>query len=215
MSFQPCSSCACHIKVSDARCPFCGAVNTRRPPRRGPAGRMSRAQWLAFGSVALVGCVGTVAESSGDGGGAVAQHDAGNTPAHDAGNQVQPPPDSGIAYETGTVQEAGPPVDSGIVVADDSGVSCPTRSGYFNCQGNVCDRSIQACQNGYCEWYGALATSWQFPDAASCGPCPTCECLQGSLSTSCHCSEDNQGTITISCGGCYGSPPARLERLVG
>jgi hypothetical protein len=214
MSFQPCSSCACHIKVSDARCPFCGAVNTRRPPRRAPARRTSRAQWLAFGSVALVGCVGTVAESSGDGGGAVAQHDAGNTPAHDAGNQQAQPPEAGI--ETGTVWETGSPQDAGIVVADDSGVACSTRSGYYDCGANLCDRSIQACYQGQCVWYGAL---WEYvsqqPDAASCGSCPTCACLHGALYGNCTCNEDNEGTVSISCGGCYGSPPARLERLVG
>ena len=33
------------------------------------------------------------------------------------------------------------------------------------------------------------------------------------LYTNCHCTEDDSGTIAISCGGCYGSPPARLERI--
>lgn len=210
MSFQPCSSCACHIKVSDARCPFCGAVAARRSPPRDPArtGRVSRAQWLAFGGVALVGCVGTVAESSGDGGGAVAQHDAGATPVHDAGNQQAQPPEAGLAQETGAVQDAG------LVVADDAGVSCSTRSGYYECSGNVCDRSIQACYQGQCVWYGALSQYLsQQPDAASCGSCPTCACLQTTLYPNCHCTEDGEGTVTISCAGCYGSPPARLERL--
>jgi hypothetical protein len=207
MSFLPCASCACHIKVSDARCPFCGAVNTRRPPRRAPAARSSRAQWLAFGSVALVGCVGTVAESSGgDGGGAVAQHDAGNTPAHDSGNQQVPPPDAGTAPETGVSYEASLP---------EASVSCPTRSGYFDCSANVCDRSIQACYDGECLWYGALPEyTGTIPDAASCGSCPTCACLKGTLYPNCNCAEDGEGTIAISCAGCYGSPPARLERLV-
>jgi hypothetical protein len=95
----------------------------------------------------------------------------------------------------------------------DSAVACASRSGYFQCVGNVCDRSIQACYQGQCLWYGELPL-YGMSDAASCGSCPTCECLSASLYPGCHCTDDGAGDITVSCQGCYGSPPARLERLL-
>jgi hypothetical protein len=184
-------------------------------------GRTSRAQWLAFGSVALAGCVGSVREMPLDGGGGGAQEDGSSLAMQDSGshdgaalgtNDAAVGTDASLSPETGTAQEAGSSVDSGTVVTDDAGVACRSRSGYFTCSANVCDRSIQTCYQGSCLWYGDTE-AYAIGDAGSCGPCPTCACLQQHLSINCHCSEDSQGTISISCAGCYGSPPARLERL--
>jgi hypothetical protein len=217
MNFRPCSSCACHVKSTDARCPFCGAVNAPRAVHSARASHVSRAQWLAFGSIAFVGCVGSVADTPHDGDGAGAGHDAGaSRVARDSGSpqavgpeaaapEAAPPEDAGVA------QDAVSPDDAGSVLGDSS-VACQSRTGYFDCAANVCDRSIQACYQGQCLWYGALPVN-PIPDAATCGPCPTCECLKGSIYPDCHCQEDGEGTISISCAGCYGSPPVRLERL--
>jgi hypothetical protein len=54
---RPCPSCARHVRVSEADCPFCGAALSdefRAAPRpRGPAARLSRAALFAFGSGTL------------------------------------------------------------------------------------------------------------------------------------------------------------------
>jgi hypothetical protein len=177
-SFQPCPSCARHVKRQDARCPFCGVPCPRRPMHARTSRRTSRAQWLALGStMALLGCSGGTASSgSGDAGGRDLAH----------------------------ASEAG----------GDDVAACPTRSGYFTCGGNVCDRSIQVCveRSSLCvsvDALGPIATG----SPVQCGACPTCECLQPSILSSCQCQQDDAGTISISCGGCYGAPPARLERL--
>jgi len=215
--FQPCPSCACHVRRTDPLCPFCGAPNVPRGQRAPRVPRMSRGQWLALGTtVALVGCTGTIASvPEGDGGHeSTASHDAGGT-APDSGAAVRPE-EAGTVAETGTLAETGAVVDASPESSAplDSGVACGERSGFFSCGGNICDRAIQACYSNSCEWYGNLsAIATGGADAASCGSCPTCECLQPTLYTNCHCTEDDSGTIAISCGGCYGSPPARLERI--
>jgi len=112
---------------------------------------------------------------------------------------------------TANVASVAPTPDGGAS-NDTSIVGCATRTGYFSCDGNVCDRSIQACWQGSCEWYGELSIDG-IDTGASCGPCPTCSCLQTTLGSSCQCTEDAEGDVTISCGGCYGAPPTRLERL--
>ena len=201
--FQPCPSCACHVRRTDTECPFCGTPNAPGGPRapRGP--RMSRGQWLALTTAALVGCTGAIASTpEGDGGHATAAGDAGGT-APDSGAALRPEEGGAVAEagtwaETGTVEDASPETRAPA----DSGVACGERSGFFSCEGNICDRAIQACYEGSCEWYGNLSTlpTGGIADAASCGSCPTCACLQLTLSTNCHCTEDDEGTIAISCG---------------
>jgi hypothetical protein len=215
--YQPCSSCACHVRHDDARCPFCDAPNAARAARSIRLPRMSRAQWLAFGStLAFVGCTGNVAPIPPDPGAGDGAKDAGNA-THDSGSPQGPEggvaTEAGIAHEdAGAAQEAGETAEAST---DEGGtiLGCATRTGYYECGGNVCDRSIQACFSGECEWYGDLAATTSADASASCGPCPSCTCLQGVIYPNCTCSEDAQGTVVISCGGCYGAPPARLERL--
>src|SRR5579871_6799125 len=67
-TLEICRACACFIKRTEVRCPFCGAthVAVARPPLRGP--RMSRATWLAVGSaLAVAGCGGSVSGFPGSG----------------------------------------------------------------------------------------------------------------------------------------------------
>jgi hypothetical protein len=194
------------VKSEDPRCPFCGALSESPVASRRRGRRTSRAQWLALGSIALAGCAGSIAETPPGDGGSSSEHDAAGG-VHDSGVARVP-------EEAGTLAETGGPQDASAAAQDAGGsaFACNTRSGYFQCQANVCDRSIQACYQGQCVWYGELA-SYGAPDSAACDPCPTCECLGSTLYPGCHCTDDGAGAITISCQGCYGSPPARLERM--
>src|SRR5438105_3381769 len=53
-----CRSCDCFIKRIESACPFCGAAPPRsRAERARPPARLSRGQWVAFGStLAAIGC---------------------------------------------------------------------------------------------------------------------------------------------------------------
>jgi len=224
-SFQPCSSCARHVRGADRACPFCGATVVRVRPPAARLPRMSRARWLALGStVALVGCNAVVASSGGDAG--HAEHEAGSGNGDDG--SVPPGRDGGVLADAGrgeasSVDEAGWITDSGTQgdgtaqdaeVSADGSVVCSARSGTFACGGQTCDRATQMCgpYGGGCVAYGTVLPNQQ-PEAGTCGPCPTCACLEPTLWGACYCSEDDGGAIAISCGGCYGAPPARLERI--
>jgi hypothetical protein len=193
---------------------------------------MSRAQWLALGSsAALLACSAQIELTP------PTERDAARIPdspepargldsGHTACDGSSAGADAGLAgidadfadADAGCVEvdsgyvdvDAGfvQIVDAGLVEA--SGFACPSRSGYFACGGGVCDRSIQACVMGVCEWYQDIVILW---GVQACGPCPTCDCLAPPGSP-CVCTEDDAGTVTIlSCGGCYGAPPVRLERI--
>jgi hypothetical protein len=75
---------------------------------------------------------------------------------------------------------------------DGSIVPCSSRSGYFACGSNVCNRAIQACLPGsLCVAYSYLAPS--------CGACPTCACLRDKTLLSIEsCQEDTAGSVAIS-----------------
>ena len=138
-----------------------------------------------------------------------------------------PAQEAGVLAETGVADEGGWSADSGTLPDDasaeassdaqvvaDGGVVCSSRSGTFACQGQVCDRATQLCETngGGCQAYDGVISQQQ-PEAGSCGACPTCACLQPTLWGSCTCQQDDAGSIAISCGGCYGAPPTRLERI--
>jgi hypothetical protein len=165
---------------------------------------MSRARWLALGSAAaLVGCSGAVVPATQDGGDphrdASPLEDA-SVSSGDAGER-----DAGLAVEASADSDS----DSG---AEDAGAACSSRSGSFACAGETCDRAQQLCDmaGGGCVAYDA-PTPHQMLDAGSCGACPSCGCIQPTLYGNCHCQEDNAGTVVISCAGCYGAPPARID----
>lgn len=98
--------------------------------------------------------------------------------------------------------------------------SCP-RSGSFTCgtgDAGECDRATQFCQGtmvngGFCQPLSGLATVLM--DSGTCGSCPTCDCIPPAHNNdTCTCFMDNYGGLTVACsqGGCYGSPPTRLDR---
>jgi hypothetical protein len=205
-AYEPCSGCACLVKREEASCPFCGAPRTPGHRRVRRVARMSRARWLAFGSaLAGAGCTGLLApapaheeeDASSDGASmadAAVRRDA--TVAHDAAKDR-------AAREVDAVAEAGEP-DAAV----DPG---PTW-----CGSTACDPATHYCL-GQCQLFAPELScgGYDQPDAAW-GPHPTC----GSFGRCCaswgcqHCQEDDAGGVSISCscGGCYGSPPTRLDR---
>lgn len=184
MNLAPCPACSRHVKSSDPVCPFCGAPSApSRPAPPRATQRVSRARWLAFGPA--------VAVLVGCGGTVSTSPSPEQRAASDAGGTTQ-----GVAGDT-------PP----------PGAVCSFRGGFFDCGGILCDRSIEACYRnasggtGSCVWYGALDPS--------CGSCPTCACLGSDTASGETCSQDFEGSMTVvtSQHGCYGAPPARLERI--
>lgn len=112
MNFAPCPTCQRHVKVADARCPFCG--------KSAPASRTPAAAVLLFGiGLAVGGCSSStetpapVSDAS----------DAADTPMMDAA--YGPPPDTGI--DTNPVAAYGPaPSDTGFVDDADAKDSLPS-----------------------------------------------------------------------------------------
>ena len=189
--FFVCSVCVCHIKTSEMKCPFCGAdqAHVPRVVRRATA-RMSRGSWLAFGStIALVACSGAIDPQSAndDAGSAAADASPGST---DGSSR-----DGSIAHSDAAAWFGNP--------------AKPT----FACGSSTCDRATEYCilsvGSGSPE---GCASDDGGPFPSECVSIPTCECLSANMIGSCHCVVVDDG-IGIECAGCYGSPPARLERL--
>lgn len=100
----PCPACERHVRVSEARCPFCEAALPESIAQRAvPATtqRLSRAATFVFGAAALVasGC-GTPANPDGGGGDDVVADMGGPMPLY-----------------------GGPPVDAGVDDASDGGTN--------------------------------------------------------------------------------------------
>jgi hypothetical protein len=268
-AFDACPSCACLVKRSDAVCPFCGATTLAAnalPTRR--AGRMSRAQWLAYAStITVVGCTsGGGATAPGHPLDAEAPVDA-TMPSVEAGGDDQAVADAvshgaGDAGADGVAEDSAPvDADSVDVTLVDAGVPeaagpPPLRGegGFLCVPGGSCDFGICVDADVICD----RATEWCFENGGgynppsgcrslqtTCGsppaladaclddfswdasavegqvaPCtggvPRCACL--TLTPACvtgGCLDDDAGGVTVSCGHCYGAPPARLGRRRG
>jgi hypothetical protein len=125
--------------------------------------------------------------------------------------------------------------------ASPQAISFASADGSFGCLGGAyndattCDRATQWCEglNGgsahqcvsldhLCGNFG-LADSGCTPpifywDAAACDggyrrcACVTVSCTLGASGPGL-CTDDDAGGVTVTCGSCYGAPPARLERL--
>jgi hypothetical protein len=229
-AYEPCGTCRRHVKRQDAACPFCGAA--RKPEQPAATRRVrnaSRAQWLAFGSTLLgIGCTAPVGSSGGsvgqdgspDGFSAMTAPDASTSGPINEGGQ-----DASAAVDVSTGNDDGPPEATDPWGGPDA--SCP-RSGMFTCGSSQCDRATQFCEGtcsestrcggvipGRCVPLSQLTTVEGFMEGGTCGSCPTCACIPPTNpSGMCSCFEDNYGGLTVACsnGGCYGSPPARLDR---
>jgi hypothetical protein len=189
--YDVCASCARYVKQAESTCPFCGALErVQSAPARGHSERMSRSAWLAYGGSALafLGCT-----------------------------------------NGGIVSSSNPDASAGAAALGDAGFLC-VRAGsqpFFDAD-IVCNRTSEWCYTNHgFEPTGclSLATTCAPPvladacssvfdwDAAACdGGTPRCSCL--TLTCSGWCADDDAGGITVSCGSCYGAPPARHERLL-
>lgn len=84
-SLHPCASCARHVRASEARCPFCGAVLTSEASALTVGARLGRAALFAFRTTAV----------------AAAMTGCGPT--------AEPPPETTIAQPYGAPPEPFPP----------------------------------------------------------------------------------------------------------
>jgi hypothetical protein len=200
-----CNSCHCYVKAEEPRCPFCG-VATHRPgaPLATRSNPTRRAWWLACGgsAVLLLGCNGTASTAPSDA-----------TPALGSA-----PLGAWLTSGTGTFQCNGP---NGPAAGSDGGVL-------------TCDRATQWCYTFHGFDPTACASladpCYLYPGEDACaptgnGPEPAlawdpslcdaglrrCGCLNVQCSSG-YCSDDDAGGITVSCGSCYGAPPARPAR---
>jgi hypothetical protein len=183
-AFAPCASCRCLVKSTDAACPFCGAEQLARAPRRGPGPRQSRAVWLAFGgALATMSSLACGSSSSSD----------------DASSQQL------------------------LFCVDGANAKDPN----FTCGERTCDPATQYCahKNYSCSNDGEFLGC----DDYACKPLKDIpSCASGSLPSGDDCAilitpDGSQAAELITyaevdapCGsanaGCYGAPPARLER---
>ena len=189
-----CSGCDRYVKREDCVCPFCGIViaTIGRDETRPPAAwaRMSRAQWLAYAStLTMVGCFGgrMVGAAGDDGGSAGAVASATILlcgPDQEAGLSCDPK--TQYCFDD-TYDYMGEyscvPKDAGPLAATGGGDHCP-------CQADDSGLGCLFSRDLKFDGSGPALCSGNF-----------------------HCDEDDRGAVTVSCHSCYGSPPARLERL--
>jgi len=117
-----CPSCARHVRVSEAACPFCGATLDasfrQRPAPRAPAARLGRAALFALGTT-TVGLAAACSSSS-QGGGSEKGVDSGTMMGEPAYGAPARPLDAGFdvpmsepAYGGSVPYEASAPVEAG------------------------------------------------------------------------------------------------------
>ncbi|MGO8996953.1 MAG: hypothetical protein ACLQVI_26865 [Polyangiaceae bacterium] len=114
---RACTSCARHVRVSEAACPFCGVTLGpsfgAAPAPLPPSARLSRAALVAFGTGTIsiaAACGGAVAGSSGPIGDA--GRDTGMSAAPDGGEEqdsglsIAPPYGQGVFdFDSGTTEQ--------------------------------------------------------------------------------------------------------------
>jgi hypothetical protein len=203
---------------------------------------LSRAQWLAYGSaLTALGCSsgGAAAVSLGQDAAALGAEASagvdGNPPGGDANSEDGAQGDATAAdvaadgpSPNGASQDGGLADANGFAPAQ-GGFTC---TGSFGVPDSVCDRATQWCfinGGGYgttgCRslddtcvptyLVGDAAPTCMYTiewDAAACdGGVRRCACLTSNCWQP-QCIDDDAGGVSLSCGECYGAPPARLER---
>ncbi len=192
-AYATCFGCDCYVKRHDLRCPFCGIALQSHT---------SRARWVALSVVSLAGAA------------------CADTPTRD----------TDASSVDATFQ-----AESGLDARISSRPECA--QGFFACGdgGLLCDRSSEFCVDQYayggpwCHTYSE--GSWASGFDAGCTRCPSCgdahdgsvpECIASSWNTCANphssaatsCTQDDAGSVivkTMSCGPCYGAPPARFS----
>lgn len=120
MKLLSCSSCARHVRVDAASCPFCGAAVVAPPEAAPTRKRVSRAAMVAGAAVVAVACssTSTVALYGAPAGDAGPPGDAATSDAGDGAINAMygGPPDSGkmdAGSDAPVAAYGGPPVDAG------------------------------------------------------------------------------------------------------
>jgi hypothetical protein len=227
--FDVCSGCARHVRRWEVSCPFCAvrrAASTQgdeRPPKR-----VSRAAWLAYGgSLALLGCASGkilgAAEQDANAIGDVVRSEDGTT-------EMRDDIDAATSAADGAAPDVTPSRDATATIDGPA----PSERARFPCvpfqfpdAGTMCDPATEWCytNHGYLPTGCVSFASTCDPTSAysdACSPAFTWEgyCDAGDhrcycVKTNCgSCTDEEGGSFTLSCGSCYGAPPARLERLV-
>lgn len=236
--FALCSACSRHVKLDETKCPFCRSGLLAAPPRLRPSRRSSRAEWLACGSSALAIC-GCMGEDRGTTSDASPVVDSTVVVADDGSPVIHPAGDA-LTQDVATLEAtAGDAALQDVVTDAGIGIAFTPATGLFGCSptftGNgvgdaaSCDRATQWCftNHGFdptgCVPLGSTCASGApsdacspvfYWDAAACdGGLPRCACITQTCGSG-WCSDDDAGGVVVSCGACYGAPPARLEPVV-
>ncbi len=195
IAYSLCALCQCYVKVGESQCPFCGVANDpplRPAPKCAGALPARRAGWVACASstLALLGCGGTEAAA------------------------VHTTMDAAVGDLDSSMSGAEVPLGAWLTPG----------TGAFVCSFNdtdagTCDRSRQWCYT----FHGFVPTGCvSFADTCDTAEQPGCDpsitwdpalCDGGirrcaCITTGCECLDDDAGGITVSCGSCYGAPPA-------
>ena len=135
-SLVPCPSCARHVRVTDARCPFCASALPSSLAQRAVPNttqRLSRAAAFAFtASLAVAGCSSDPATGTDASTNDVVSTDRGNTTDAAASTDVITPTDSGAPQDNGGAMPLyGAPADVPAPPADvqDGGAVAPLYGG--------------------------------------------------------------------------------------
>ena len=239
-SYRACPSCACYVRRGDLACPFCGtslppAHQHQAPPARP---RSSRAMWLACGAAfSAVGCT----ESGGAPGDSAADATyRDDFPAEGEPAEASAETSLDAAVQTwvdGTLDgpnldaKQGPDADGATAafeggftcipagIQGDAAIVCDPRTQYCHLHsGNLTTPSSCAALDPTCLAYPPVADASTCPYLASssCDGAPRCSCIAieaySAASDSCWSCSDDAGGLTLSCGPCYGAPPADLRR---
>jgi hypothetical protein len=213
-AYQVCRSCDRHVRAADPCCPFCGARSAPGPILRWP-GRTSRSRLLAIGSaLAVTGCSRSPENPANPVEATYVPHEAsasGDVAAPlDADDDV---PDADDDVLDAPAVEPPPPIWPDVAFAD-AALGTRVDGGFVCVNGAVCDPKTQ-----FCDEYEYSAPASEGCYAFNDGGMPTDSWLQWCsnhllpVPGSCTCRElDDAGAFAISCGSCYGSPPARRRR---
>jgi hypothetical protein len=189
-AYDACCCCSRYVKRGDTRCPFCGAATRPAPRSEASHRRMSRGQWLVYASAfAVIGCGSDTAATAES---VNASWPTGTFPCGSIASMAS----GGLNCDRrtqycSTDEPQCYAYDAGPLAAADAGAKCPCHIESF----------AQPCE---CVFFSGTAS----PYCSSA----TMRIVSGSYT----CEEDDAGGITVSYHSyhsCYGSPPARLDRL--
>jgi hypothetical protein len=141
------------------------------------------------------------------------------SPSQDGGD---PDPSDEANAWVGPAEAGDEAAESGgdaAVEGVDASNQCDSRSFYCEAARACCDRATEYCHGPHPPMEAACVSYFDagHPIPPACVASRSCACLEdaGWGEGMCRCLDlDDAGAIGLSCFGCYGSPPARLERFL-